>query len=121
MVKRRKSSVLPPPSVWPLNRCMGLLGAAWTAHVLWYLGGGERCFTELQTDIRGVSAKVLTSRLRRLEREGILERHVRRTSPPTVWYYLTSTGHDLCAALTRVVHVAQQLKPTPAVRTSPRS
>ena len=66
-----------------------MLGSAWTAHVLWYLREGERCFTELQIDIAGISAKVLASRLRKLEWEGIIERSTKPTSPPTVWYSLT--------------------------------
>ena len=110
MVKRRKSKVPPPPSACPINECMHLLGGAWIAHVLWYLRDGERYFSELQTDIVGVSAKVLTNCLRKLEREGIIERIQRRTSPPTVSYSLTPVGHELCEALVNVVHVTQRLK-----------
>src|ERR1051325_5268989 len=88
MVKRRKSTVPPPPAGWSLHQCMRLLAGAWTADVIWYLRGGKRCFTELQTDIKGVSPKMLTSRLRKLERDGVIERFGRPTSPPTVWYAL---------------------------------
>ena len=110
MVKRRKSKVVPPPSECQLTECMRLLAGAWTAHVIWYLREGERCFTELQNDIKGVSAKMLTSRLRKLEREGIIERISRATSPPTVWYVLTPVGQELCAALVNVIDVAQKAK-----------
>ena len=88
---------------------MRLLGSAWTAQVIWFLCKGERCFTELSTDLQGVSAKVLTARLRRLESEGIVERITRRTSPPTVWYALTPVGRELCDAVQKVVEVAQRL------------
>jgi DNA-binding HxlR family transcriptional regulator len=89
---------------------MSLLGGAWTADTIWYLREGERCFTELRSDLKGVSAKVLTTRLRRLEREGIVERRPKPTSPPTIWYTLTPAGQDLCHALTSLVDVAQRLK-----------
>jgi len=89
---------------------MKMLGSAWTAHVLWYLREGERCFTELQIDIAGISAKMLASRLRKLEREGIIERSTKPTSPPTVWYSLTPVGKELCAALVNVIDVTQRLK-----------
>jgi len=89
---------------------MGLLSGAWTADVIWFLREGERCFTELRTDLKGVSAKMLTTRLRRLEREGIVERRPKPTSPPTTWYALTPVGQDLCAVLTNLVEVAQGLK-----------
>ena len=112
MVKKRKSKVRPPPSGCPLSQCMRLLAGAWTAHVIWYLREGERCFSELHADITGVSAKMLTDRLRKLERDGIVERFARRTSPPTVWYSLTPVGQELCGALANVVDTAQRLKPT---------
>ena len=89
---------------------MRVLGGAWTAHVIWYLREGERCFTELQSDIGKVSAKMLTNCLRRLLREGIIVRLTRATSPPTVWYSLTPVGQELCAALVNVIDVAQRLK-----------
>jgi DNA-binding HxlR family transcriptional regulator len=93
---------------------MHVLGGAWTAHVVWYLREGERCFTELQLDIGSVSAKMLTNCLRKLEREGIIARLTKPTSPPTVWYGLTPVGQELCTALVNVIDVAQRLK-RPAV------
>ena len=111
MVKRRKSKVPQPPNVCPLEECMSMLGSAWTAHVIWYLREGGRFFSELQSDIGGVSAKVLTQRLRRLEYEGIIERATKPTSPPTVWYSLTPMGQELANALVSVIAVTQRLKP----------
>lgn len=90
---------------------MHLLGSAWTAHVIWFLREGERCFTELQTDIAGVSARVLTSSLRKLQSNGVIHRYSKPTSPPTVWYALTPVGQELSAALTQVVEIAQRLNP----------
>jgi DNA-binding HxlR family transcriptional regulator len=93
-----------------LRRCMSLVAGAWSAEVLWYLRGGERCFSELQHDLTGVSSKVLTSRLRKLEAEGIVERLPKQTSPPTVWYALTPIGRELIEALEVVVEIAQRAK-----------
>jgi len=95
---------------------MRVLAGAWTAHVIWYLREGERCFTELQLDIGKVSAKVLTNCLRKLEFEGIIARSSKPTSPPTVWYELTPVGQELCAALVNVITVAQRLKPSEVSR-----
>lgn len=111
MVKRRKSKVSPPPSECPLNACMRLLGSAWSAHVIWYLREGERCFSELQSDIAGISAKVLADSLKKLEHNGIIARSMKLTSPPTVWYALTPIGQELSGALVNVVHIAQKLHP----------
>jgi DNA-binding HxlR family transcriptional regulator len=91
---------------------MRVLAGAWTAHVIWYLREGERCFTELQLDVGKVSAKMLTNCLRKLERERIIARSTKPTSPPTVWYGLTPGGQELCSALVNVINVAQRLKRT---------
>jgi DNA-binding HxlR family transcriptional regulator len=112
MVNRRKSKVAPPPSECPLDLCMRLVAGAWTGHVIWYLREGERCFTELSFDIQGISAKMLASRLRKLEQDGVVERITKSTSPPTVWYTLTPVGQELCTALRNVVEVAQRLNHT---------
>ena len=90
---------------------MRLLGGAWTAHVIWYLREGERCFTELQLDIGKVSPKMLSSCLRKLEQEGIISRWTKKTtSPPTVCYGLTPVGQELCDAVVNVIDVAQRVK-----------
>jgi DNA-binding HxlR family transcriptional regulator len=112
MVRRRKSKVVPPPPECSLSQCIRLLAGAWTAQVIWYLGAGERCFTELQNDLSGVSAKMLTSRLRMLEGAGVVQRIARPTSPPTVWYVLTPVGQELRGALGNVVEIAHRLKRT---------
>jgi DNA-binding HxlR family transcriptional regulator len=110
MVKRTKSKVPPPPAGYSLSECMRLLGGAWTADVIWYLREGKRCFTELQTDIEGISAKMLTSRLRRLQRNGVIQRFTRATSPPTVWYTLSPAGRELAGSLVNIVAIAQRLE-----------
>lgn len=116
MVKRRRTTVQPPPVVCPLRQCVKLLSGAWTPDVIWYLRAGERCFTELQHDLQGVSAKVLTACLRKLEREGVVVRLPKPTSPPTVWYALTPLGQELVQALGVVVDIGHRLKLGPNSR-----
>src|SRR5512145_1223943 len=69
MVPRRKTRVVPPPAVCPLTTCMRILGGAWTPNVLWYLREEPRRFSELKADLQGISAKTLSARLRKLERD----------------------------------------------------
>lgn len=109
MVKRRKSTVAPPPAHCPIRACMEMLGGAWVAEIIWYLRGGKRCFTELRLDLGPVSAKVLTAQLRRLELSGIIQRTTAPTSPPTVWYALTCVGQEFGDAVRSLVEIAQRL------------
>jgi DNA-binding HxlR family transcriptional regulator len=109
-IKRRKSKVMSPPEGCQLTACMDLLGGAWTPNVIWYLRSEPRRFSELLSDISGASPKVFTQRLKKLEANGILSRHVVPTSPPTVEYSLTDLGHELIPAIEAIVNVYQKLK-----------
>lgn len=82
-----------------VNGCAGRdlidqLGDKWTLTVLAVLDGTRR-FSELERAVPGLSPKVLTAVLRRLERNGFLERRVLATSPVTVEYGITALGRSL--------------------------
>jgi DNA-binding HxlR family transcriptional regulator len=89
---------------------MSLLGGAWTPNIVWYLREGPRRFNELRGDVAGISAKVLSQRLQRLYADGIVERRVMPTSPPTVEYELTALGRELLPAVDAIVDVGRRLK-----------
>lgn len=93
----------------PMSKCMGLLGGLWTPELLWALSSGPRRFSELRRDCPYISAKVLTSRLRDLERRGVITRTVMPTSPPTVEYRLTDLGAELLPAIRSIVEVGSRL------------
>ena len=109
-VRYRPSRVEPPPGECPLTECMSLLGGAWTPNVVWYLREGPRRFNELRGDVAGISGKVLSQRLQRLHADGIVERRVMPTSPPTVEYELTALGRELLPAVDAIVDVGRRLK-----------
>lgn len=77
--------------------------------MLWYLQAAPRRFSELRGDLRTVSAKVLTARLRQLERDGLVAREERPTSPPTVEYSLTELGQRLRPALEALAAVGSEV------------
>ena len=81
-------------------------------NVIWYLSEGPRRFGELRADIPGISAKVLTARLRQLEAKGVVTRTVMPTSPPSVEYALTELGRELIPAILAIVDVGKRLGPT---------
>lgn len=110
MVVRRKSKVTEPVPTCPLVTCLGIIGGAWTPNILWYLGGQPRRFSELKDDIKGISAKILTARLKKLEADGIVSRMVVPSSPPTVEYSLTELGRELKPAMDAIVAVGLRLK-----------
>ncbi|MER7705958.1 helix-turn-helix domain-containing protein [Kitasatospora sp. NPDC097605] len=74
-----------------LNR----LGDRWTVLVVVELAQGVRRFRELQRAVPGISQRMLTLTVRRLERDGLVSRTVHPTVPPQVEYELTPLGHSL--------------------------
>lgn len=92
-----------------MSKCMALLGGLWTPELIWCLSNGPRRFSELLRDNPGLTAKVLTTRLRDLEARGVLEREVMPTSPPSVEYGLTLLGQELLPAITSIVDVGTRL------------
>ena len=71
------------------------VGDTWTVMVVVELGASERRFGELQRAIDGISQRMLTLTLRRLERDGLVSRTVYPTVPAQVSYALTDSGARL--------------------------
>ena len=109
-LKMRKNRSPKPPEPCLLTECMQVIAGAWAPNVIWSLRAGPRRFNELKNDIPPVSSKVLSARLTELEERGVLLRHVRPTSPPSVEYELTELGEELIPALEAIVQVGYKLK-----------
>ncbi len=52
-------------------------------------------YKQFRNTIKGISSKTLASRLKELEKGGILERHAYNEIPPRVEYRLTDKGQEL--------------------------
>jgi DNA-binding HxlR family transcriptional regulator len=79
----------------PARTTLDLVADTWSVVVVYALGKGPRRFSDLGTLIGGISKKMLTQTLRKLERNGLVERRAIRTSPPGVEYSLTPLGESL--------------------------
>ena len=67
----------------------------WSVLVLAALHDGPQRFNGIKRRLAGVTQKALTHTLRRLERNGIIERRVLPTSPIAVEYRITPLGQTL--------------------------
>ncbi|MBL8437354.1 MAG: helix-turn-helix transcriptional regulator [Zoogloeaceae bacterium] len=81
-----------PPPDCPLEHYLHVVSGAWVPRILWFLRFGPRRFGDLRRDLRGISTKVLTSKLRTLEADGLVSRRELTTSPRHVEYALTERG-----------------------------
>jgi len=76
----------------PIERGMRILGGKWTGSILWHLKDHPVRFNDLARMVGGASKKMITERLRQLEAQGLITRHVRGTSPVSVEYAITPFG-----------------------------
>lgn len=81
----------------PARGVLDHVGDKWALLVLHRLSDGPVRFNALRRDIHGLSQKVLSQVLKRLERDGLISRTAYPTVPVTVEYALTGLGECLTA------------------------
>ncbi|MCI4336419.1 MAG: helix-turn-helix transcriptional regulator [Thermoplasmata archaeon] len=84
----------------PAGGIAAALGKKWTLPLLGILGNQPTSrFSEIVGALEGLGAKALSSRLRELQRLGLVARSVSREAPVKVEYRLTDRGEGLRRAL----------------------
>uniref|UniRef100_UPI0031011C63 winged helix-turn-helix transcriptional regulator n=1 Tax=Neorhizobium sp. EC2-8 TaxID=3129230 RepID=UPI0031011C63 len=78
-----------------VSEILSRVGDKWTIQVVVSLRLGALRFNELKRQVGGISQQMLTRTLKTLERDGMVERTVRHSTPPQVEYTLTPLGHSL--------------------------
>jgi DNA-binding HxlR family transcriptional regulator len=82
-----------------LEHALDRVGDRWSLLIVGALLDGRRRFGELGERLPGIAPNILTDRLRRLERSGILRALPYQTRPTRMAYELTGDGRDLASAL----------------------
>ena len=88
-----------PASIVDVQDIMGSICDKWALLILHQLSHGTKRHGELHRAIRGISHKMLTQTLRRLERDRLVQRTVYPVVPPRVDYALTRLGGTLTTPL----------------------
>lgn len=83
----------------PLARALDRVGDRWSLLVVEALLDGSRRFGELAEVVTGIAPNILTDRLRRLERAGVLRSTPYQERPTRFAYDLTAEGRDLASAV----------------------
>lgn len=79
----------------PARMGVDIFGNSWLPVIVYMLRDAPMRPGELRTAIGGISQKMLTQTLRRMERMTLIERHRYAEAPPRVEYELTEAGRDL--------------------------
>jgi len=95
----------------PVARTMNVFGDRWTLLIVrdLYLQKGCR-FQDLLESLEGVSPNTLSSRLKWLEENEVIERHFYEEHPPRAEYLLTKKGLDFAPALKAMRNWGMQYK-----------
>ncbi len=97
--------------ICPADPVLRALWGQWKTHVVHVLGTQGGCrFGVLRRTITGISPKVLTQRLRELERDELVWREQTQTIPPQVTYGLTERGHRVHTVLRSFDTIAHDWK-----------
>lgn len=93
----------------PVEHGLKFLAGAWTPQILWALRDRPKRFGQLRRELDGISAKVLTTRLRELEERDLITRSVLPTSPPSVEYAQTELALEIQPVLCKVAELGHKM------------
>ncbi len=81
--------------VCPVDRTLNLISKKWSIQIIRDMFFGKKHFKEFKEDNPKLSNKVLSSCLKDLEENGLIEKKVLNTTPVTTEYYLTDYGRSM--------------------------
>ena len=87
---------------------MDIIGNKWSVIVIYCLAYQTRRYKQLERKIEGISQKLLTQTLRRLEKNGLVKRKVYPVVSPQVEYSLTTLGETIVKPLSLLVEGREQ-------------
>ena len=83
----------------PIASTLDLVGDKWSLIIVRDMVTGKKRFGEFMASPEGIKTNILTSRLRRMEEAGLVERRAYQSKPPRFEYVLTHRGEELLPVL----------------------
>ncbi|MGO1788048.1 MAG: winged helix-turn-helix transcriptional regulator [Sphingobacterium sp.] len=79
-----------------IGNTLSVIGGRWKINILSFLlNEGKLRYSELRRRLVGISERMLISKLKELEKDGLINRIVHQQVPPKVEYELTDRGTSL--------------------------
>lgn len=86
---------LPQNGICPVATTISLLNSQWKILIMKELLKKTERYSELEKNVAGISQKMLTQSLHKLENDGLIHREVFPEVPPHVEYSLTELGNSM--------------------------
>ena len=83
----------------PIETTFRIIGKRWTVLILREMFFGVTQFNRLQENVKGITPKILSRRLKELQRLRIVERRIVSQAPIRIEYRLTDVGRRLDSVL----------------------
>jgi DNA-binding HxlR family transcriptional regulator len=104
----------------PVTATMDVIGGKWKLLILHLINNDINRFGRMGMILKDISKQMLTTQLRELENNGIIERKIYPEIPPRVEYFLTEKGRALRPVLDEMAKWGNEflLNPTELVETT---
>lgn len=79
----------------PVTATMEVIGGKWKILILYLIFNDINRFGKMSMVLKDISKQMLTTQLRELENDGIIERKIYPEIPPRVEYFVTDKGRSL--------------------------
>lgn len=79
----------------PVTATLGVIGGKWKLLIIYLISNDINRFGKMSLMLKDISKQMLTTQLRELEEDGIVERVIYPEIPPRVEYFLTERGTAL--------------------------
>lgn len=86
----------------PVKATLDLIGGKWKTMILYLISQEINRFGKMEMVVRDISKQMLTTQLRELERDGLIERIIYPVIPPKVEYFLTPKGKSLMPVINQM-------------------
>jgi DNA-binding HxlR family transcriptional regulator len=106
---KKKAAVPEPPTTFSVSHMVEeVVGCKWSVTVLALVTSGVSRPGAMQRRVRGLTAKVLNERLKKLLRFGIIERQMFAEVPPRVEYRLTPFGKRFNSVIAHIAALEEE-------------
>jgi len=79
----------------PVTATMELIGGKWKILILYMISNEINRFSKMSMMLKDISKQMLTTQLREMENDGLIERKIYAEIPPRVEYFLSERGKSL--------------------------
>jgi DNA-binding HxlR family transcriptional regulator len=94
----------------PIACALDIIGDKWTLLIVRDLLPGDKTYQDLQASVETIPANILSTRLRRLARDGVISKQLYQERPKRYSYRLTRLGENLSGTLRELMLWGEDLE-----------